>query len=439
MIEYLSNKMMKLLNILIVFWGALTVLHAQVPVPAGEQSQPFLLKGGTAHLGNGQVIENSVVGFDKGKLTIVGKDATGVNESDYEVIDVSGKHIYPGLILPNTQLGISEVSAVRAMNDAGEAGLFNPNVRSQIAYNTDSENIPAFRFNGILLAEPTPTGGVVSGTSSVMELDGWNWEDATHTADVAIHMNWPAKMSPRFDYNTFTVSWEQNKDYDKAVIEIEQFFDEAVSYGTISGPEKNLKLEAMQGLFKGDKTLVLHCNDARALVEGIKIIRSKGVENVAVFGGQDVLHIAGFLANNNVAVVLPSVHETPDREDLDYDLPYKIGAELSKAGVKVSLSHTGMLGNARNLPFYAGTLVAHGMEKEEALKTITLNTAQVLGIDKRVGSLEVGKDATLFVSEGDALDMRTNILIHTFISGKKTTLDGRQQWLYKKYSDKYGH
>jgi len=417
-----------------------TVLMAQVPVPANDQDNPVMLVGGVAHLGNGNVIQNAIVAFENGKLTIVADAASDqTDRSGYEVIDVSGKHIYPGFILPNTQLGLQEVSSIRAMSDNRERGTINPNVRSIVAYNTDSEIPPTLRFNGILLAETTPTGGIISGSSSVVELDGWNWEDAAHTVDVAIHLNWPSRMTRRFDFTTFTVKNEPNKDYDKQVQELEKHFTDAVSYNNLAVRPVNLKMSAMTGLFDGSKALLLHTSNPKGIVESVKFAQNHGVKRITVVTGDAAWHAREFLRQNNIAVILPATHSLPSRADADYDLPFKLPYLLSNAGVMVSLSHTGMLANSRNLPFYAGTAVAYGVDKEEALKMITSNTAKILGIDKRTGTLEAGKDATLFVSEGDAFDFDTNNLSHAFISGKAIVLDNKQQELFERYSKKYGH
>lgn len=431
--------MKKLIYILALQLLGMGMAQAQVPVPAPDQSGPILLKGGFAHLGNGQVIENSVIGFDKGKLTLVAAASTNVDESGYTVVDVSGKHVYPGFIIPNSQLGLVEVSSVRAMTDNSERGSINPNVRSLIAYNTDSEHLPTMRFNGILVAEATPSGGRISGTSSVMELDGWNWEDACHTADMAVHMNWPARMSRRFDFNTFTVSTAPNKDYDKQVGELKSHFSDAIGYGDMAQKETNLKMEAMQGLFDGSKILMIHTNAAKEMVESIRMAQEHGVKRITLVGGADALMVADFLKENDIPLILPPTHSLPNRTDQAIDLPYELPHLLTEAGVQVSLSHTGMLANSRNLPFYAGTAAAYGMDKEEALKTITSNTAKALGVADRLGTLETGKDATLFVSEGDALDIRGNHLLHAFISGKEVILANKQQALYERYSNKYGH
>jgi imidazolonepropionase-like amidohydrolase len=427
-------------NIYILFVTLLvtTAAWAQRPVPALPQSKPIALTGAVAHLGNGQVINNAVIGFDKGKLTIVADASTNPNLSGYEVINVSGKHIYPGLILPNSQVGLQEVSSIRAMNDNSERGEYNPNVRALISYNTDSEYLPTFRFNGVLLAESTPTGGTISGSSSVMEMEGWNWEDAAHTIDAGIHLNWPVMTRRQFDFNTFTFGESPNPNYEKQVTELVQFFTEAKNYGQVASKEANLKFDAMQGLFDGTKTLFIHAGTAKEIVESVRFAQRAGVPRITLLAESAALYVADFLKENKITVIIPETHNLPGRIDDDIDLPYKLPALLTKAGVQVSLSSTGALHGGRNLAFYAGTAAAYGMDKEEALKTITSNTAKALGIDKRVGTLEVGKDATLFVSAGDALDYRTNKVSHAFISGKNVTLAGNQEELYERYSKRYG-
>jgi len=415
-------------------------VFAQVPVPAVNQESAIMLVGGIAHLGDGNIIQNSVIAFDKGKLTIVADANTDqTDRSAFEVIDVTGQHIYPGFILPNTQLGLREVSNIRQMNDYNEEGDIRPNVRSIIAYNTDSELPSTYRFNGILLAETTPSGGIISGTSSVVELDGWNWEDAAHTLDVAIHMNWPNKMTRRFDFTTFSVQTEPNKNYNKTMDALEKHFNDAVSYGSIANRPTNLKLASMQGLFDGNKALIIHNSEPKGIIESVRFAQGNNVKRIVIASNDAVWYVRDFLKENNIPVILGPTHRLPSRADDDYDFPFKLPALLNSEGIRVSLSHSGMLANARNLPFYAGTAVAYGLDKEEALKMITSNTADILGISNRAGSLKAGKDATLFVSAGDAFDMRTNILSYAFISGKSVILDNKQQALFKRYSEKYGH
>ncbi len=431
---------MKKINIIII--AALLLQHvawAQKPIPAPAQSKPIALTGGTAHIGNGQIIENALITFDKGKITNVVNAATAkMDLAAYDVITITGKHVYPGFILPNSQVGLEEVSAVRAMSDSNEEGDLNPNVRAVISYNADSEFPPSFRFNGVLLAETTPRGGTIPGSSSLMEMEGWNWEDALHTADIGIHMNWPSISRRQFDFSTFSFSESPNKDYDKQVTNLEHFFMDAAAYGNQVNKVTNLKLEAMQGLFKGSKTLFINADNPKEIVSSIRTAQRSGVKKITLISGANALMVAEFLKENDIPVILPATHNLPNRPDDDVDLPYKLPHLLTQAGVMVSLYNNDALHGSRNLGFYAGTAVAYGMDKEAALKTITSNTAKALGVDARVGTLEVGKDATLFVSDGDALDYRTNVLSHAFISGKLVTLPGNQQELYERYSKKYG-
>jgi hypothetical protein len=416
-----------------------TGLCAQVPIPVKPQSKPIALTGATVHLGNGKILTNAVVGFDKGKVTMVAEASSNPGLSGYEEIKVNGKHIYPGFILADSPLGLVDVSSVRAMNDVAERGELNPNVRAQVAYNTDSEMITTMRLSGILLAQATPIGGRISGTSSFMELEGWDWEDATHTADVAIHLYWPAMMKNEFDFATFSSTEVPNKEYDKEVGALNQFFADAAVYGKISAKDTNLKMEAMQGLFDGKKALMLYCNKPKEIISSINFAKKFGVKRIVLVGGSGSFVVAEFLKENAIPVILQQTHSLPERPDDDIDMPYKLPHLLTQAGVQVSISHDGMPARARNLAFYAGTAVAYGMDKEEALKMITSNPAKAIGVDSRVGTIEVGKDATLFVSEGDVMDMKSCIVSHAFVSGKLVNLPTKQEELYERYSKKYGH
>lgn len=435
---------MKMKNIISKYffcaWLFSITAYAQVPTPAPAQQKPVMITGVTIHVGNGQTIENGTVAFESGKLTYVGASASApADQSKFEVINAAGKHVYPGFIMTNSQIGLEEISSVRATLDSDEAGDLNPNVRSQISYNTDSEIIPTYRFNGILLAEVAPEGGIISGTSSVMQLDGWNWEDATHTKDVAIHINWPSINRRRFDQETFSFVNEVNPDYAKNVEDITNLFNEGLGFSKLSQKPVNLKLQAMQGLFTGSQSLIIHASTGKEIIEAVKFAQDHGVKRIAILAADEALKVASFLKENSIPVIIPLVHDLPNRADDDVDLPYALPGLLSKAGVAVSFSHSGMLGRGRNLPFYAGTAIAYGMDKEEALKGLTLYPARILGIDKVTGTLEVGKDATLFISAGDPLDFRTNKVSEAFIVGKQTILNNKQQDLYERYSKKFGH
>lgn len=427
------NKYILLLTVIVLR----TNMFAQTPVPAQIQLQPVLLKGGTAHIGNGQVIENAYIAFDKGIITHIGTLPATINEGGYRIIDASGQHIYPGFILPDTYLGLHEVASIDAMNDTREWGELNPNVRSLIAFNTDSKVLPTVRYNGILIVESAPQGGAISGTSSVMNLDGWNWEDAALKPDIGIHLHWPAKNSSQFDFASYSVKYEHNKDYSMLTNKLKQFFSDAIGYPKVKGDFRNLKLEAMQGLFSGEKILFVHATGAECIIEAITTFKGMNIKKIVLISGSETLEVAPFLAENNIPVIVPEVHGLPERSDMDVYLPFKIPALLTKAGVTVALSHRGDLASTRNLPFFAGTCAAWGLTSEQAIQLVTLNAAKILGVDHLVGTLEKGKQATLFISQGDALDMLTNNLSYAFINGRQLNLENEQQALYLRYSEKY--
>ncbi len=413
------------------------VLSAQTPTPAVAQSESVLILNATAHLGNGQVISAACIGFENGKLTLVG-DATLIkyDPSRYKkVIDARGKHVYPGFIAPNTPLGLVEVQSVRATVDLVEVGDYNASVRSVVAYNTDSQILPTVRSNGILLAQVVPEGGRVSGSSSVMELDGWNWEDAAYAMDGGMHLRFPTVYTFGFDpINGF--SQKKNENFLKDITDAETFFREAKAYTEKATPmPKNLKFEAMRGLFTAKKTLFVHANAAKEISEGIAFAKKFGCKTVIV-GGRDSWMLTELLLSNNVAVILEETQALPSRNDDDIDQPFKTPALLQKAGVEFCMSVSGYW-QQRNLAIMAGQAVGFGLDKEAAVAAITSSTAKILGIDKTVGTLEIGKDATLIISEGDVLDMRTSIVKQAFIRGKELDLDTKQKQLYRRYKTKY--
>lgn len=428
---------MKKIYILLVILGFVGTVRAQVPSPAPTQSKAIALKGGTIHVGNGTVIENGLVAFDQGKLTYIGPQSqSSLNLSSYEVTDVSGQHIYPGLILLNNPLGLVEIGAVSASVDDEETGDFNPNVRAIVAYNTDSDIIPTIRSNGILLAQVTPGGGMVAGSSSVVQLDAWNWEDAAYKTDEGIHLRWPARFqSPRWWLGE-TESTE-NKDYYKIVDQLEKALADGKAYSQANTPpQKNRMLEAMRGLYDGSKTMYYHANESKAIVEGIQTLMRNSVKKIVLVGGNDAYYVRDFLKANNIPVIISDVHRLPSRTEEDVDMPFKLANLLQKEGLTVCLSHSGAA-YSRNLPFYAGTAAAYGLGKEEALKLITSNPAKILGIDAQTGTLEKGKDAILVVSKGDILDMLTNEITHAFIQGRKIDLNNKHKELYEKFKAKY--
>lgn len=427
---------MHLRTLLLSLFAPLTLL-AQNPTPAPPQKGAILVMGATAHLGNGEVIANSAIAFDGGKLTLVA-DASLVRldpKSFSKIYEATGKHVYPGFIAADTRLGLVEIEAARPTQDYAETGDLNPNARSIIAYNTDSEVIPTVRSNGVLLAQVSPSGGRISGSSSVVQLDAWNWEDAAYRTDDGIHLNWPSLRTRRGGFGA-PPEERQNEQYDKDVLALRQFFDEARAYTQQPAPDvKNPKFEAMRGLWGKTTNLYVHTDNARTIQEAVLFAKNYDVRTVLV-GGNDAWLVADFLKTNDVPVILGRTQRLPSREDEDVDQPFKTAAQLHEKGVLFAFSDDGAW-QQRNLPFQAGQAVGFGLPKEAAVSALTLNTAKILQIDKTCGSLEPGKDATLFISEGDALDMRTCKVTAAFIQGREISLDNKHKQLHRRFEEKY--
>ena len=408
--------------------------------PGENQNKTISLVGGVAHLGNGKIINNSIIIFENGTI----KACVDANISKIplkgEIINIKGQHVYPGFIATNTSLGLVEVDAVRASDDKQEIGQNNPNINSLIAYNAESKVVESMRPNGVLIAQISPGGGTISGSSSIVQLDAWNWEDAVLKKNDGIHLNWPNSFTRGRWWLGESRAYKLNSKYDEKVNELSEYFEQAKAY--INGKRfiKNLAFEAMNDLFNGNQTLFIHVEDEKGIIDAVDLSKEYGINKVVIVGGYQAINVSEFLKNNNVPVLLKHTHSLPNFEDEDYNFPYKNPKKLVDAGVLVGI-HSGDAANfqTRNLPFYVGQVVGQGLDKEQALKLITLNTAKILGIDKNLGSLEVGKDATLFISKGDALDMKTNNITNAFINGRKVSLETHQTKLWKRYSKKYQH
>ena len=429
-------------NLFFTFFAvaSLFVNAQQNPTVAPAQTRSVLIMNATAHIGDGTVMENAAIGFRNGKLDMVADARTirlAANAYD-ETIDAAGKQVYPGFIATNSTLGLHELDAIRPANDVAETGAFKPGIRSAIAYNTDSEIIPTVRLNGVLMGQITPRGGVISGTSCVMQFDAWNWEDALIKADDGVHLNWPGVFHKHYDKGKVNV--EKVKTYDQQLREIHTFFNEARAYCAVKEPAlRELRFEGLRGVFNGSQRLYVHADDAKSIQEALNFKTSQSVKHMVIVGGYDAHLVADQLKANQVAVLLRRLHELPMYAEDDVDLPYKLPMLLHQAGVEFALQNEGDMERmgARNLPFYAGTAVAFGLPYEEAVRSLTQSPAKILGIDSTCGTLEVGKDATLFISNGDALDMRTNALTHAFIQGRSIVLRSKQTELYEKYKQKY--
>ncbi len=411
--------------------------------PAPANKGVFYITNATIHVGNGQVINGGSIKVNNGKIEEVGSGSAA--PADAKVYDAKGKQVYPGLILSVTDLGLKEVAnGVRGANDYLEIGDYNPSIRSIVAYNTDSKVINTLKANGILLAGVTPEGGTISGSSTVVQLDAWNWEDAAYKMENGIHVNMPSFL-PRFGRRggggggmgrRGGFGAEPPEDPVKLALEkveeIKTFFREANAY--LQEPAHkatNLKYEAVKGLFTKKQKLFVHGEQIKQMLVAIDFVKEFGFD-VVIVGGAESWQIAPLLKQNNVAVILQEEHSLPATEDDDVDQPYKTPYMLKKAGVLFALNDSHDESRYRNLMFNAGTAAAYGLSKEEALEAITLDAAKILGVDDKTGSLEVGKDANIVISEGDILDMKSSIITDAFIQGRKVSLANKQTQLFEK-------
>ncbi len=416
----------------------------EVIYPAKEFKGKTFITNGTIHVGNGTVIENGTIVISNGKITSVGAGA-GSPGSDARVIDAKGKHVYPGLILANTDIGLKEIAnGVRASNDYTELGEFNSNIRAITAYNTDSRVMAVLRSNGILLASVAPQGGSVSGSSTIVQLDAWNWEDAAYQMDAGMHITLPSFIS-RGSGRRFggfpglpgAGGADAGKSPLEKVEEIKSFFRQAKAY--IQEPvhsNVNLKLEAMRPLIEKKQKLFVHGDQIKQMLIAIDFAKEFGVD-VVIVGGSESFQIADLLKANNISVILDQCLNLPATEDDDIDQPFKTPAALQKAGVLYCISDDDANTRYRNLSYNAGIAATFGLTKEEALSAITLNAAKILGVEGKTGSIEVGKDANIVVSEGDLLDMKNSTVTDALIQGRQINLDNKQKQLYERYKYKY--
>lgn len=434
---------MKKLIILLAVCLANTVIAQENVYPVKENKGLVYIKNGTVHVGNGQVIENCIIKINGSKIEQVGPNIA-IPVDDVKVIDAKGKHVYPGLILASSQLGLVEVNSVRATVDHTEIGTMNPSIRSIVAYNTDSKVINTLKTNGVLLANVVPQGGTISGSSTVVQLDAWNWEDATYNADGGMHLNMPSLFFRPSPFAAFLGLAETRNAADfvkeglARVEEIKYFFREAKAYHKeASHSAINLKFEATKMLFDKKQKLFVHCDIVKEMLVAIDFAKEFGFD-VVIVGGSESFLIPDLLKQNNIAVILAQRHALPTTPDDDIDLHYKSATYLQNAGVLYAINDEDGQTRGRNLPFNAGTAAAYGITKEQALSAITLNAAKILGIDGKTGSIEAGKDANIVISEGDILDVRTSIITHAWIRGRQVSLDDKHKQLNERYKHKYG-
>lgn len=414
--------------------------HEQIP--AKVQSQPIALVNAYIHTITNGDLENATLLFDKGKIVAIGKDLKFL--ANTKVIDLKGKHIYPSLIAANTAIGLTEISSVRGTIDNQEVGELNPNVKAQIAFNPDSEIIPVTRSNGVLLALSVPSGGLISGISSLMYMDGWTREDMTLKSNVALHLNWPSMDTYEDPKKSLE---EQKKEIQKNIKKLSDFFSNAKAYLKAREFEKetnlvnyktDLKFEAVSAVINKDMPVYIRADKAKQIISAINWCEEMNLKMVLV-GGYDSWRVAKLLVEKDIPVIIEDTYKVPYRSWEAYDTPYTLASKLASLGVKYCLATNNSdfsATNTRNLPYQAAMAVSFGLAKEEALKAITIYPAQIMGVANMVGSLEVNKEATLIVTNGNPLEITTNVEM-AFIQGKNISLENKHTIFYNKYQQKY--
>jgi imidazolonepropionase-like amidohydrolase len=425
---------------------SLAAVSQETVLPAPPQKGVMYITNANIHVGNGTVINNGTIQIKDGKIEKVGTDITVPAGSN--VTDAKGKQVYPGIILPISNLGLVEISSIRASADVREIGDMNPNVRSIVAYNTDSKVINTLRSQGILMANIVPQGSFLAGSSSLVQLDAWNYQDAAVKTDAGMHLYMPSLM-PRPDFGRFggggggRFGPQQGSTTDPVkeglakIEELKSFFIQAKAYFAEGAhKETNLKFEAVKGLFDKSQKFYVHGNTVRQMLIALDFVKQFNFD-VVVVGGSDSWQIADLLKQHNVSVILSQMHSLPTAQDDDVDQPYKSAAALQKAGVVYSISDDDPQTRGKNILFNAGTAAAYGLSKEEAIQAITLNAAKIMGVADQAGSIEVGKDANIIISEGDLLDMRTSKVTDAFIQGREVDLTDKHKLLNDRFNKKY--
>lgn len=428
-----------MLQLLLLFVALIVSSHSVTcgeEIPGAPQRQAIAIVHATLHSAAGATIADATITFDSGVITSVNVASTPPPGS--RVIDATGKHVYPGFIAPYTTLGLTEIDAVRSTRDMSEVGWFNPNARAETAYNPDSELIPTVRSNGILIVNSTPTGGMISGQSSLMRLDGWTREDIAIKRVSGLILNWPSM-------DISTAAWvkksadDQRKDIEKNILAMYELFSNARSYSAsvragLDTSKRDVRYEAMRVVFEDSVPVVVSASTRRQLESVLDFKREFGCRIILV-DAVDAPLIIPQLQRASISIVLPRVHSMPRREEDGYDTPFVLASILAKAGIPFAFSDGGSW-QQRNLPFQAGTARAFGLSEEDAVKGLTIWPAQMFGIDQQYGSIEVGKSATLFVSSGDALDSKSNNVVAAFIDGREVDLNNRHKSLAKKYRER---
>lgn len=421
-------------------WFAAAILILSGFAPA--RAERIWFTGATIHPVGTEAIAGGVMAVADGTIVALGSGlATPAGET---VIDLTGKHVYPGFVHPGSPIGLVEINSVRGTVDTTEIGEVNSHLRTEVAFNADSYLLAPAITGGVLTAHVVASGGVVAPASAVMRLDGWNWREMTLRSRAALHVEFPEVTLADEDPEP-----KKKEEFEKkkraALRELDRIFDDARAWHAARRAEKpndstrvdaDAALEALGPVLDGTAPLFLHARERRQIVEALDWAGRQKLTRLVLVSGADAVDVAERLAKAAIPVLLDGVLDTPSRPTDPYDGPYAAAGRLHAAGVRVAIGDGGDASNARNLPFHAAMAAAFGLPQAEALRAITLTPAELLGVADRVGSLAIGKDATFFVSDGDPLEIESAIE-RAWIRGNEFDFErDRQRQLWHRYANR---
>lgn len=414
--------------IFLLFW--LSPNWAQ-QISKGETGT-FVLTNATVVTVTNGTLQNHAVLIRNGKID--GISSTLRPPADAKMIDCTGLTIYPGLIDAGTQLGLTEISSISLTRDANELGDLTPHMQALTAVNPNSVAIPVTRVNGVTTVLTVPTGGTFPGTAALIDLWGYT-PDQMYAGFKGVVLNFPSSGKRGFwDRRS---EEDRKKEADKKMKKLNETIEAAALYAKIkasgSSPDYNPEMAALAEVIEGKTTLLMEVNSSETIESALKWVEGKKYK-VILTGVKEGWRVADKIAAANIPVITGPMLSTPSRSSDRYDKAYANAGLMQKAGVKVAI-RTNETENVRNLPFNAGFAAAYGMGKEEALKAVTIVPAEIFGVGDQMGSLEAGKNATLFVTDGDPFETKTSVK-HLFINGWKVPLESRHTYLYDEFLDR---
>lgn len=431
---------------LLIVLSSCAAASAQDLIPKGApQTRPIVLEHVVVHTMDGRTILDGRVLFTEGVIrsVLTRDDPMPRLAGEPLVVDCGQKHLYPGLVAAFSQLGLLEIGMVRQTVDTDELGEFSPEAMAAVAVNPDSAALPVARTNGVLVAGVFPTGGLIPGRASAIQLDGWTNADMTLLEDAGVVVDWPMKVVRERRRGPDPTDRRGRKDPEDEAEEARHRIDEEFARArawldrSVAEPTTppDLRARSLVSTLRGERAVFLLADELEQIESAVLWAVGRGLRPVVV-GGRDALACKDLLVRHAVPVVVTGTHELPARDDLPYDAPFALPAQLAKAGIPFCIATGEEFSNERNLPFHAATAAAFGLDRDRALAAITRDAATILGVGDRVGTIAPGKDATLILCDGNPLDLTTRVE-KAWIQGREVDLRNKQTELARKYREKY--